>query len=199
MALATILAVVNRRLFVYEDPRIELVEGMLPHAIADLLGVEVGKHEKRVARLACAGGTHVARIQALYRGLKSCRAAAVVAGGQRGCVWGCLGFGDCAEVCDVEAITLDRFNLKNTLSSRVAIERCPTGAPASPERALEENGTEVWALMQDPNTHVYVAGLRKSFENLGKTMARIADTDKAWQRKKKELVFYEQWSELVYD
>ncbi len=74
-----------------------------------------------------------------------------------------------------------------------------TGAPASPERALEENGAEVWALMQDPNTHVYVAGLRKSFENLGKTMARIAGTEKAWQRKKKELVFYEQWSELVYD
>lgn len=102
----------------------------MTHAIANLLGVEVGKHEKRVARLACAGGTHVARIQALYRGLKSCRAAAVVAGGQRGCVWGCLGFGDCAEVCDFEAITLDRFNLPVVDEDRCTacadcVEVCP--------------------------------------------------------------------------
>ena len=118
--LASLLALANRRLFVHEDPRIDVVEELLPHAncgacgqpgcrpfaeglvkgsidpglctvnsrdmtlaIADYLGVEVGKHEKRVARLACAGGTHVARIRASYRGLESCRAAAVVSGSSK--------------------------------------------------------------------------------------------------------------------
>ena len=146
--LAIVLALANRRLFVYEDPRIDMVEEMLPHAncgacgqpgcrpfaealikgdtdpglctvspkemthaIADFLGVEVGQHEQRVARLACAGDTHTARTRALYQGLESCRAAALVSGGQRRCTWGCLGFGDCADVCDFDAITLNRFGL----------------------------------------------------------------------------------------
>ena len=32
LALATVLAVASRKLFVYEDPRIDEVEDMLPHA-----------------------------------------------------------------------------------------------------------------------------------------------------------------------
>ena len=79
--------------------------------IADFLGVEMGAHEKRVARLACAGGDHVAYIRASYDGLNSCRAAALVSGGGKGCAWGCLGMGDCEVVCDFGAIRLDRNGL----------------------------------------------------------------------------------------
>jgi len=75
--------------------------------IAEYLGVALGAEEKRVARLACAGGANVARMRALYKGLKTCRAAHLVAGGGKGCVWGCLGFGDCKDVCDFGAITMD--------------------------------------------------------------------------------------------
>jgi len=53
--------------------------------IADYLGVEVGAEEKVVARLACAGGANVARNHACYHGLMTCRAAAQVAGGGKGC------------------------------------------------------------------------------------------------------------------
>jgi electron transport complex protein RnfB len=145
--LASVLAAANKRLYVYEDPRIDEVEEMLPHAncgacgtpgcrpfaeltvqgkadpglctvnspdmtqaIADYLGVEVGHHEKRVARLACAGGSHVAYIRASYAGLKSCRAAAEVGGG-KGCSWGCLGFGDCEQACGFGAIQMNKFSL----------------------------------------------------------------------------------------
>src|SRR5690606_10286001 len=95
--LTPVLAIANKRLFVWEDPRIGKVEEMLPGAncgacgapgcrafaeqvvdgksspgecsvsapeplvqIASLVGVDVGGGEKRVARLACAGGNHVA-------------------------------------------------------------------------------------------------------------------------------------------
>ena len=146
--LAGVLAVASRKLYVYEDPRIDEVEEMLPHAncgactkpgcrpfaealvkgeldpglctpnsqemteaIAGFLGVEVGKREKRVARLACAGGEHVAYFRAEYAGLKSCRAAALVSGGGKGCTWGCLGLGDCESVCEFDAIHMDRFGL----------------------------------------------------------------------------------------
>ncbi|MCU0840625.1 MAG: 4Fe-4S binding protein [Thiobacillaceae bacterium] len=146
--LAWVLAAANRRLYVYEDPRIDQVEEMLPHSncgacgtagcrnfaeelvaghlqpvrctvnapqmnahIARFLGVDLGQAEKRVARLACAGGRHVARMRAHYEGLSTCRAAATVGGGGKACAWGCLGLGDCESVCEFDAIHLDQWGL----------------------------------------------------------------------------------------
>ncbi len=166
VALAVILTVANRKLYVQEDPRIDPVEEMLPHAncgacgfpgcrpfaeatvkgsadpgkctvnapdmtqaIADFLGVEVGQHEKRVARLACAGGSHVAYFRAKYEGLKSCRAAAV-AGGGKGCTWGCLGLGDCDRSCDFDAIHMNKYGLPVVdedlcVACNDCVEACP--------------------------------------------------------------------------
>lgn len=146
--LAALLILANKKLYVQEDPRIDIVEEMLPHAncgacgfpgcrpfaealvggqtlpgkctvssedgrvqIARFLGVDVGAQEKVVARLACAGGINVARNRARYEGLKTCRAAAVVAGGGKGCFWGCLGLADCEVVCDFDAIHMNQFSL----------------------------------------------------------------------------------------
>lgn len=146
--LATALVLANKKLYVYEDPRIDVVEEMLPHAncgacgfpgcrpfaealtrgealpgkctvssdegrgaIARFLGVDVGTEEKLVARLACAGGTNVARNHARYHGEQTCRSAARVAGGGKGCFWGCLGFGDCDVACDFDAIHMNEHKL----------------------------------------------------------------------------------------
>ena len=79
--------------------------------IAEFLGVDAGAEEKVVARLACAGGVNVARNRAHYEGLRSCRGAALVAGGGKGCFWGCLGLGDCEVVCDLDAIVMDEHEL----------------------------------------------------------------------------------------
>lgn len=146
--LAGVLSIANRRLYVYEDPRIDEVEELLPHAncgacgtpgcrpfaealvakkvdpglctvnaadmnqaIADFLGVEVSQHEKQVARLACAGGSHVAYTRARYEGIKTCRAASLVSGGGKGCSWACLGLEDCGNVCEFDAISFNKFSL----------------------------------------------------------------------------------------
>lgn len=148
LALAAMLVVANRRLYVYEDPRIDEVEELLPKAncgacgtagcrqfaeklisgeiepgqctvnakemnqvIADFLGVDLGGGERRVARLACGGGSHVAYKRASYSGIQSCRAAALVSGGGLGCTWGCLGLGDCSDVCEFDAIHLNQHGL----------------------------------------------------------------------------------------
>jgi Na+-translocating ferredoxin:NAD+ oxidoreductase RNF subunit RnfB len=79
--------------------------------IAEFLGIDAGAEEKVVARLACAGGANVARNRAQYEGLQSCRGAALVAGGGKGCFWGCLGLGDCEVVCDVDAIVMSEHDL----------------------------------------------------------------------------------------
>ncbi|WP_291605792.1 (Fe-S)-binding protein [Bradyrhizobium sp.] len=101
-------------------------------AIAALLGVAVGEVDKRVARLACAGGRHVAFLRARYVGLSTCRAAAVVSGGGKECVWGCLGLGDCTTVCTQGAITLDMHGLPTVDMDKCTacndcVEVCPKG------------------------------------------------------------------------
>lgn len=167
LILATVLVIANRRLFVYEDPKIDEVEDLLPHAncgacgtagcrvfaeklvagelqpgactvnsaemnqiIANYLGVELGAQEAQVARLACAGGSNVAQRYGDYQGVESCRAAALVAGGGKGCAWGCLGLADCERVCDFDAIIMDRHDLPQVIDNLCTacgdcIEICP--------------------------------------------------------------------------
>jgi electron transport complex protein RnfB len=74
--------------------------------VAELLGVEAGEASRRVARLLCAGGADVAVQNAEYRGFESCKAAASVASGGKGCTWGCLGLADCELSCDFDAIRM---------------------------------------------------------------------------------------------
>jgi Na+-translocating ferredoxin:NAD+ oxidoreductase RNF subunit RnfB len=98
--------------------------------IASYLGVDAGQANKKVARLFCAGGTNVATQQAEYRGLSGCAAAAAVAGGGKGCSWGCLGFGDCATECTFGAITMNRFGLPVVdVAACTACGDCVTACP----------------------------------------------------------------------
>ena len=150
------IALANKRLWVWEDPRIDIVAQMLPNAncgacglpgcrafaeqavegkitpaqctvsgdaareqIASYLGVDAGEAVRNVARLLCAGGSDVAVYQAEYRGLPTCAAAAAVAGGGKGCSWGCLGLADCERVCDFDAI-----HMSDTGLPVVDIEKC---------------------------------------------------------------------------
>ncbi|MCB2153259.1 RnfABCDGE type electron transport complex subunit B [bacterium] len=146
--LAGVLAVASQKLKVYEDPRIDVVNDMMPgtncgscglpgcrafaenviagniqpsgcpvggaataQLVADFLGVEAGEAEPMVARLRCAGGSNVAIQMAEYQGQPTCRAAASVAGGTKGCRYGCLGFGDCDVACTFDAITMSETGL----------------------------------------------------------------------------------------
>jgi len=88
-------------------------------AIAEFLGVEVGARDKLVARLHCAGGRAQARQIAEYERCGTCAAAAVVAGGGKGCWWGCLGLGDCDRACTFDAIEMNENGLPV-----VDVERC---------------------------------------------------------------------------
>lgn len=73
--------------------------------IAKLLGKSVEKKVRRVAVLHCNGGIKV-KDRFLYRGIEDCIAANLVLGGEKCCVYGCLGFGTCAKVCPFGAIKM---------------------------------------------------------------------------------------------
>lgn len=79
--------------------------------VAAYLGVEAGEADRRVARLLCAGGSDVAPRKAAYDGLPSCAAAVAVTGGGKACAWGCVGLGDCAVVCEYDAIRMNDVDL----------------------------------------------------------------------------------------
>lgn len=156
LVFAFFIAAANKKLKVWEDPRIDVVSAMLPNAncgacglpgcrvfaekavvgeiqvakctvsnaervaeIAHFLGVDAGEAIKRVARLLCAGGSDVAVQRAEYRGLGTCEAAAAVAGGGKGCAWGCLGLADCERACTFGAITMNDVGLPV-----VDVEKC---------------------------------------------------------------------------
>jgi RnfABCDGE-type electron transport complex B subunit len=107
------------------------VSNAAQHArLASFLGIDVGLDEKRVARLACAGGSNVARNRAHYEGPSTCAAAALVAGGGKACFWGCLGLADCAIACDFDAITLDAHRIPVVDEDRcTACGDCVTACP----------------------------------------------------------------------
>jgi len=98
--------------------------------VAGFLGVDAGAATKRVARLLCAGGKNEAHREADYSGFETCKAAAAVAGGGKGCTWGCLGLADCERVCDLDAIYMNEDELPVVIPERCTacndcVETCP--------------------------------------------------------------------------
>jgi Na+-translocating ferredoxin:NAD+ oxidoreductase RNF subunit RnfB len=162
-----VISLVNKRFWVWEDPRIVGVEEMLPSTncgacsqpgcrafaealvagihepsdctvmapediedVASYLGVDAGEASKRVARLLCAGGKDEAHREADYSGFGTCKAAAAVAGGGKGCTWGCLGLADCERACLLDAIYMNEDELPVVIPERCTacndcVETCP--------------------------------------------------------------------------
>ena len=71
--------------------------------------------------------------------------------------------------------------------------------PAELEHTLKENQQEVWELIQDPKTHVYVSGLSKLEEQLDGVLDELAGSEEAWASKKNELIEERRWFTLFYD
>jgi RnfABCDGE-type electron transport complex B subunit len=91
--------------------------------ISEIMGVEAGKVEKRVAVLMCSAKNVNNKFN--YSGVNTCRAAFLTQGGQKGCEYGCLGLDDCAVVCPTEAIYLDENKLPHVIEERcIACGKC---------------------------------------------------------------------------
>ncbi|MDP2911781.1 MAG: RnfABCDGE type electron transport complex subunit B [Candidatus Omnitrophota bacterium] len=78
--------------------------------IAGILGVGAKVKHKKTARVRCNGGKRSAD-KYIYQGVKKCYAATLLAGGNKECRFGCLGFGDCVGVCSFDAIHLNENNI----------------------------------------------------------------------------------------
>lgn len=75
--------------------------------IAELLGVSGGEFVPHAAYVRCFGGCEHTQKAFEYRGIKTCAGVNSLFSGDSSCNFGCLGRGDCAEVCTAGAITVN--------------------------------------------------------------------------------------------
>ncbi len=79
--------------------------------ICSLLGLKAEDQLPMVAVVHCQGEKKKAPELFDYDGIEDCRAAVVLAEGPKGCVYGCLGLGSCAEACPFGAIKMGENGL----------------------------------------------------------------------------------------
>ena len=75
-------------------------------AVAEAMGQETQETVAKVAFVGCGGNTAHAAKRYDYQGIASCTAAKLLFSGDSMCTYGCLGYGDCANVCPQHAITI---------------------------------------------------------------------------------------------
>lgn len=76
--------------------------------VAEIMGVEAEKTEKKVAFVHCKGDCEKAKQDYDYTGVEDCRMLSFVPnGGPKSCNSGCLGFGTCVAVCPFDAIHIE--------------------------------------------------------------------------------------------
>jgi len=75
-------------------------------SISSNLGITSEEKEKMVAIVLCGGNNKTATSTIQYNGIIDCKAAASVAGGYKGCAYGCLGMASCARACPFGAIEM---------------------------------------------------------------------------------------------
>jgi len=107
----------------------QVTEEAVKKQIAKLLGQDLETEVKKVATLHCFGGLKV-KDRFIYDGIKECVAANLVLGGPKACVFGCLGFGDCARVCPFGAIKMSDEGLpvvdeKKCKACNKCVDICP--------------------------------------------------------------------------
>lgn len=97
--------------------------------IAKLLGIELKDEERTVAVVKCNGGLANAPEAFEYYGNQTCAANASLLGGNKICKYGCLGCGDCKNVCPESAIKvsgkLSEVDPDRCVSCGACISACP--------------------------------------------------------------------------
>ena len=66
------------------------------------------------------------------------------------------------------------------------------------QNGVEANAGEIWTLLQEPKTHVYLAGIKKIAAAFDASMAKMAGSETQWQAFKQALIEDKRWSELTY-
>ena len=74
--------------------------------ISAVLGTQTLEVTPETAVVHCRGNCEAVKKRFIFDGIQTCAAAKRFHGGEGSCAYGCLGYGDCASVCDEKAIEI---------------------------------------------------------------------------------------------
>lgn len=99
--------------------------------IAAVLGIDAGEVVPMVAKVACEGTCSNTTDKYVWQGNASCKGVKMMFGGKNTCSFGCLGYGDCVDVCPQNAIDLfdgvSRIDKDMCVGCGLCSKTCPMG------------------------------------------------------------------------
>lgn len=104
-------------------------------AVARITGKIMEQMEPAIARVFCQGGCSKSARRFKYEGVLDCRAAILASGGDKSCIYGCLGYGSCSRACPFGAITMDDESLP--VIDPVKCTACGVCAQTCPVNVIE--------------------------------------------------------------
>ncbi|MBI4843805.1 MAG: Fe-S cluster domain-containing protein [Nitrospirae bacterium] len=104
-------------------------------AVAKITGKEITQLEPKIARVFCNGGKSKSTRRFIYEGIKDCKAAVLASGGDKSCIYGCLGYGTCFRACPFDAITMSDENIP--VINPAKCTACGSCVKACPKKIIE--------------------------------------------------------------
>jgi electron transport complex protein RnfB len=104
-------------------------------AIAKITGKILSAAEPKIARVFCQGGLSKSERRFKYEGVADCRAAVLASGGDKSCIYGCLGYETCLRACPFGAIKMSDDFLP--VIDPVKCTACGKCAQACPKNVIE--------------------------------------------------------------
>ena len=139
--------------------------------VAQIIGSEVSDSEPMVAVIRCNGTCQARPKSNIYDGSKSCAIASSLYGGETGCSFGCLGFGDCVKACAFDAIHIN----KETGIAEVDEEKCTScGACVKTPQKRSEIQTDICRLCQQRQRSRCTESLQQCMYRLWKMRKRVS-------------------------
>ena len=97
--------------------------------ISDLLGKKKTDFEAKVAYVMCRGDSEHTQKKYIYQGVSTCKAANMLFGGDGECRFGCIGLGDCMEVCNYDSIKIEKgvavIDQNKCVGCGMCVDVCP--------------------------------------------------------------------------
>jgi Na+-translocating ferredoxin:NAD+ oxidoreductase RNF subunit RnfB len=103
--------------------------------IAKITGKASTATEPFFSRIMCKGSTARSTRKYLYEGVRDCRAAILAGGGDKSCIYGCLGYGTCVDSCPFDAMHMGPEDLP--IVDLVKCTGCRKCEKACPKNVIE--------------------------------------------------------------